>query len=541
MFYLDGVSLSKIKIEIEENLLNKKVGKIFQNSSLSLTFHFGKKPLFFSCNPSMPLCYISEDKEENLLEESSHFLLMIRKYIVNSALIKIDQLGLDRILRFSFSKINELGQVQNNFIYFEIMGKYSNIILTDGSNKIISVLKKKSIEDNSLRTLFNGEEYIQPVVAKKLNPFEIKKEEFNTILVNDSIINSLEGIGKLLKNEINSFEDLQEILSEKISPKIYFKDKTPILATVLRIKPKEYDSLSEFNNFGEMINTYIKLKSLSNTFNLLKIQLTGTVEKEIKKSEKIIKNIKKDIEIMKNYNKFKELGDILASVLYNIKRGDKIVNTYDFYNNCYIDISLDPLLSPQSNLEKIYKKSSKMKKGLEISKKRLEEFENKIFYLDSVLSFIEKSKTTDELKNIENELIEEKYIKRKNTKKGKKKIVELPYGTIEINRKTIYFGRNNKENDYLTFKFARKEDIWFHIKDLPGSHFIVKKDDFEDNPEFIEKIATLSAYYSKAQAKEKVTVDYTQKKNLNKPKGAPLGFVTYNIFNSIIVITPEEL
>lgn len=541
MFYLDGVSLSKIKIELEENLLNKKVGKIFQNSSLSLTLHFGKKPLFFSCNPSMPLCYINEDKEENLLEENSHFLLMIRKYIINSALIKIDQLGLDRILKFSFSKINELGQIQNNYIYFEIMGKYSNIILTDGENRIISVLKKKSIEDNSLRTLFNGEKYIQPIVSKKINPFEIKEDEFNTILVNDTIIDSLEGIGKLLKNEIKSFEDLQEILNEKISPKIYFKDKTPILATVLNIKPKEYDSLSNFDSFGEMINTYIKLKSLSNTFNLLKLQLIGTVEKEKKKSEKIIKNIKKDIEIMKDNGKFKELGDILASVLYNIKRGDKSVNAYDFYNNCYIDISLDPLLSPQSNLEKIYKKSSKMKRGLEISKQRLEEFENKIFYLDSVLSFIEKSKTTDELKNIENELIEEKYIKRKNNKKNKKKVIELPYGTIEVNGKTIYFGRNNKENDYLTFKFARKDDFWFHIKDLPGSHFIVKKDDFEDNPEFIEKIATLSAYYSKAQANEKVTVDYTQKKNLNKPKGAPLGFVTYNIFNSIIVITPKEI
>ena len=541
MFYLDGVSLSKIKIELEENLLNKKVGKIFQNSSLSLTLHFGKKPLFFSCNPSMPLCYINEDKEENLLEENSHFLLMIRKYIINSALIKIDQLGLDRILKFSFSKINELGQIQNNYIYFEIMGKYSNIILTDGENRIISVLKKKSIEDNSLRTLFNGEKYIQPVVSKKINPFEIKEDEFNNILNNDDIINSLEGIGKLLKNEIKSFKDLQEILSEKISPKIYFKDKTPILATILNIKPKEYDSLSNFDSFGEMINTYIKLKSLSNTFNLLKLQLIGTVEKEKKKSEKIIKNIKKDIEIMKDHGKFKELGDILASVLYNIKRGDKSVNAYDFYNNCYIDISLDPLLSPQSNLEKIYKKSSKMKRGLEISKQRLEEFKNKVFYLDSVLSFIEKSKTTDELKNIENELIEEKYIKRKNNKKNKKKVVELPYGTIEVNEKTIYFGRNNKENDYLTFKFARKDDVWFHIKDLPGSHFIVKKDDFEDSPEFIEKISTLSAYYSKAQANEKVTVDYTQKKNLNKPKGAPLGFVTYNIFNSIIVITPREI
>ena len=388
MFYLDGVSLSKIKLELKENLLNKKVGKIFQNSSLSLTLHFGKKALFFTCNPSMPLCYINEDKEENLLEESSNFLLMIRKYLVNSALVDLEQLGLDRILKFSFSKINELGQIQNNYLFFEIMGKYSNVILTDSDERIISVLKKKSIEENSIRTLFNGEKYSQPIVSQKKNPFEITETEFNTIISNDNIIETLEGIGKLTKNEIKNYQDFRNILTSELAPKIYFNKKVPVLATVLEVKPKEYDEVINYPNFCEMINFYIKSKSLSNSFNLLREQLISCIEKEKKKSEKIIKNIKKDIEIMKDYNKHKEIGDILASVLYSIKRGDTTVKAYDFYNNCEINISLDPLLSPQSNLEKIYKKSSKMKRGLEISKQRLEEFQNKLFYFDSVATDI---------------------------------------------------------------------------------------------------------------------------------------------------------
>ncbi|WP_027129475.1 Rqc2 family fibronectin-binding protein [Fusobacterium perfoetens] len=541
MFYLDGISLSKIKIELEENLTSKKVGKIFQNSSLSLTLHFGKKALFFSCNPSLPICYINEDKEENFLEENSSFLLLIRKYLINSALIKIEQLGFDRILKFSFSKINELGEIQNNFLYFEIMGKYSNVILTDKDNKIISILKKKSLEENSLRTLFNGEVYTQPIVTKKINPLYITEKEFEKYLEENNIVENIEGIGKLLKNQINSFEDLTKFLKDNISPKIYFKNDTPILATVLNIIPKDFDKEIPFSTYGEMINNYIKLKSLSNSFTLLKNKLFSVLDKEEKKSVKILKNIKKDIEIMEEHEKYKNLGDILASVLYSIKKGDTKVKAYDFYNNCEITIDIDPLLSPQSNLSKIYKKSSKMKRGLEISKERLIEFSNKLTYIDSVRTFIEKSKNIDELKNIEKELIEEKYIIEKNNKKNKKKIIDIPYGTIILENKTLYFGRNNKENDYLTFKFARKDDMWFHIKDMPGSHFIVRKEDFVDDEEFIKKVAEYSAYYSKANSGEKVVVDYTEKKNLNKPKGAPLGFVTYNIWDSITVITPEKI
>ena len=543
MLYLDGISLSKIKDELKACLQNKRVGKIFQNSTLSLSLHFGKTPLFFSCNPSLPICYINEDREENFLEENSNFLLLLRKYLLNSALVDIEQLGFDRILKFHFSKLNELGEIKNYFLYFEIMGKYSNIILTDNENKIISLLKKFSLEENSLRVLFQGADYVQPVVEKKINPLHINNNVFEEYLKENIVLNKVEGIGKKTLEFINSYKDLEKFLSDKISPKIYFKDEVPIFATVLNIEPKSFDSIKEFKSFSEMVNTYIKICSLSNSYTLLKNRLVSATEKEIKKAKKIISNIEKDIITMSEHEKYKNIGDILASVLYSVKRGDKSVKAYDFYENKEITISLDPLLNPQGNLNKIYKKSSKMKRGLEISKERLSSFNQRILYLESVLAFIEKSSDLKNLKNIEDELIDEKIIKAKGKSqknKNKKKDNEL-YGTIIIDEKIIYFGRNNKENDFLTFKFAKKDDIWFHVKDIPGSHFIVKKEDFSQDEKFIEKIALCSAFYSKASKGDKVVVEYTEKKNLNKPKGAPLGFVTYNIAKTISVIVPKNL
>ena len=543
MLYLDGISISKIKDELINCLQSKRVGKIFQNSTLSLSIHFGRTSLFFSCNPSLPICYINEDKEENFMEENSNFLLLLRKYLLNASLSNIEQLGFDRILKFHFSKLNELGEIKNYFLYFEIMGKHSNIIFTDEENKIISLLKKFSLEENSLRILFPGAEYVQPVVEKKISPLEIESTIFEDYLENSNVFHKVEGLGKRTLEFIHSYDDLKKILNDKIAPKIYFKEDVPVFASVLNIEPKAWDSVKEYKNFSEMVNTYIKMCSLSNSYNLLKTRLISSVQKEVKKTEKIILNIEKDIVLMSDHEKYKNIGDILASVLYSIKRGDNSVKAYDFYENKEIIIPLDPLLNPQGNLNKIYKKASKMKRGLEISRERLISFNQKIIYLESVLSFIEKSSDLKGLKNIEDELIGEKIIKPKGkTLKNKNKNKDSEnYGTVVINEKTVYFGRNNKENDFLTFKFARKDDIWFHVKDIPGSHFIVKKEDFSEDDSFVEKVALYAAFYSKASKGDKVTVEYTEKKNLNKPKGAPLGFVTYNTAKTVTVIVPKSL
>lgn len=544
MLYLDGISLSKITPELEGDILNKKVGKVFQSSTLSLSLHFGKKKLIFSCSPSFPICYIIDKKEERIIEENSNFLMVLRKYIVSSSLNKIEQLGYDRIIKFTFLKVNALGEKEKSYLYFEIMGKHSNIILTDENEEIIGLLKRFSIEENSLRFLFKGAKYAQPIVSKKENPELVSKDKFKEYLIENTLLQNIDGIGKKTIEVLKSYEDLENILKAPIKSRIYFKNNIPLLATVLEIKPKEYDEIKDYDTFNEMVTEYVDLKLLASSLVVLKNKLISKVEKEIKKSKKVIKNIAKDVTVMVNYKDYKVLGDIFASVIYSVKRGDEIVKAYDFYNDREIEIKIDPLLSPQSNLNKIYKRYSKLKKGLEISNERTIEYKNRNSYLESVLFFINTSDTIGQLKNIETELIDEKIIKAKIKTKAKikkqKKLKEPTYGTFEIDDKIIYFGRNNKENDYLTFKFANKNDIWFHIKDIPGSHIVVRKEDFEDSEEFIVKIAKIAAHYSKASVGEKVTVDYTEKKNLNKPKGAPLGFVTYNIFKAIIVETPSK-
>lgn len=541
MLYLDGISISKVKNELKNTLQRKRVGKIFQNSALSLSLYFGKTSLFFSCNPSLPICYINEEKEENLVNESSNFLILLRKYLVNSELIDIEQIGFDRILRFKFLKLNELGERKEYYLYFEIMGKHSNLILVDEENKIVSLLKKFTLVENSFRLLFPGAEYQQPIIENKVNPSKITEKDFTNFMNNGLILENIEGIGKKTSMSLNSYQDFKNLLISSISPKIYFKNNTPVLATVLNLKVNNFDKIIEYSTFSDLVNNYIKLTNVSNSFNLLKNTLVICVEKEINNCKKILKNIEKDIVVMSEFDKYKKIADVLASVLYSIKKGDKEVKAYDFYENKEILIVLDPLLNPQGNLNKIYKKSSKMKRGLEISKERKVIFTQKIIYLESVLGFIEKTFDLEGLKNIEIELIEEKILKLERKKSKHKNKLQSNYGIIIIDNKNVFYGRNNKENDFLTFKFAKKDDIWFHVKDISGSHFIVKKEDFVNDKVFIEKVATYASFYSKASKGEKVVVEYTEKKNLNKPKNSPLGFVTYNTAKTIIVSVPETI
>lgn len=212
------------------------------------------------------------------------------------------------------------------------------------------------------------------------------------------------------------------------------------------------------------------------------------------------------------------------------------VDLYDFYKDEMCTISLDPLLTPQSNLEKIYKKYNKTKKGLEYSLERVVEFKNNLDYFKGLELFIESSENLENLKIIEEELISQKFIKlpKTNKKKQKKQIKEYNYGKDEIDGYTIYFGRNNLENDNLTMKIAHREEYWFHAKDVPGSHIILKSETLPKDETLI-KIATLAGKMSRSNPGDKVTIDYTKKKYINKPKGAKPGFVTYNIFDSIIV------
>ena len=533
MLYIDGISLSKIKKELKKILEGKRINRIFKNNEYTISIHFGKIELLLSCIPSLPICYITKSKEQPILDIASSIISNLRKHLMNAMLTDVEQLGFDRILVFHFSRINELGEIKKYKIYFECIGKLSNVIFTDEENKILDTLKKFHISENFDRILFLGETYTRPKFEKKLLPIDVNEKDFNKILENKiPLTNEIEGVGKFLNN-IKSFKDFKNILNSDVKAKIYFKDKKIKLATVLDLYFKDYDEVKEFSSYDEMINFYIDYEHTTTSFMLLKNRLESLLEKKLKKLNKILSLIKKDIEDSKTMDSIKEKGDILASVLYNVKRGMNNIKAYDFYNNKEVEIELDPLISPNENLDRIYKRYNKVKRGLTNAIRREKEIKEEITYVESSLLFIENSTDVTSLREIEEELIKLNYIKSLHNKKKTKLKKEVKYGVIEGENYLILYGRNNLENDNLTFKVSAKDDYWFHVKDIPSSHIILKTSKLTD--ELIVKSAQLSAYFSKANLGEKVTVDYTLRKNVSKPNGAKPGFVIYVSQKSVVV------
>lgn len=533
MLYIDGISLSKIKEELKKILEGKRINRIFKNNEYTISIHFGKIELLLSCIPALPICYITKSKEQPILDIASSIISNLRKHLMNAMLTDVEQLGFDRILVFHFSRINELGEIKKYKIYFECIGKLSNVIFTDEENKILDTLKKFHISENFDRILFLGETYTRPKFEKKLLPIDITESEFNRILENKiPLTNEIEGVGKFLNN-IKSFKDFKNILNSDVKAKIYFKDKKIKLATVLDLDFKDYDEVKEFSSYDEMINFYIDYEHTTTSFMLLKNRLESLLEKKLKKLNKILSLIKKDIEDSKTMDSIKEKGDILASVLYNVKRGMNNIKAYDFYNNKEVEIELDPLISPNENLDRIYKRYNKVKRGLTNAIRREKEIKEEITYVESSLLFIENSQDVISLREIEEELIKLNYIKSLHNKKKTKLKKEVKYGVIEGEDYLILYGRNNLENDNLTFKVSAKDDYWFHVKDIPSSHIILKTSKLTD--ELIVKSAQVSAYFSKANLGEKVMVDYTLRKNVSKPNGAKPGFVIYVNQKSVVV------
>lgn len=541
MFYIDGISLNKIKDELKENLLGKKINKITKNTEVSLSIYFGKTELIFSCNPSFPICYIADSKE-SVLENTAGLAANMKKHLLNAMLTDIQQLRFDRILCFKFAKINELGEIKNYSIDFEIMGKYSNFIFADENDKIIDLLKRFSLEENRLRALFPGLKYEQPIIEEKISPLNITEDEFNKFKNENSLLKNIEGLGKLTVQNITDFNSFTQLLNAQSQPKIFLNKGRIVLGSVLNILPKgkEYDDVLSFKSFREAINFYINSENLSSSFDTLKTQLLDNINKKVKKNMRILSLLEEEALEKQDFIKYKEQGDILAASIYTLKRGMTSLTTYDFYNNREISIPLDPQITPQENLEKLYKKYNKLKRGMEANKRRFIEINEELNYLNSIKLFIDNSSNTDNLKLIQEELISQGYIKLQQKKGNRKKqIKEIGYGVLEFEGFKILYGRNNIENDNLTFKVASKEDIWLHSKNIPGSHVIIKANEITE--EMLLKGAEVAAYFSKSSTGDKISVDYTKKRYINKPKGSKPGFVTYENEKNILIEKPNKI
>ena len=540
MLYLDGIGISFLIKEIKEKILRYKLTKIFQYDRVSFSLFFGKNNLIFQVKDNSTIFYLKDEKDLNT-DFQSKFLLSLKKHLQNSILINIHQEGFDRIVYFDFEKLNQFGDVGKYTLIIEIMGKASNIFLTS-KDKILSALYFTSIGVGN-RVIMTGAKYTLPFEEKKISPIYLEAENF--LFETETFMEKIEGVGRAFALQCSQDYD---------TFKKYLSGYKPVMYEILNRgkihKVLTYNEFSEFSQkentklengrryfetLNEGLNKYFKVTVTSNVISEKKKNLLKYVDSQIKKFKKIEKNIKVDLKKNENFEKYKNIGDILAANMHQIKYGMKKITVFDFYNNEEVMINLDPLLSPNDNLNFYYNKYNKGKRTISALNSRFLDIQNEIRYFEEIKMFIEKENDFIGIEEIENELnLSNSGNKIKNkiklNKPKKRELLSFDYKGFQI-----FVGRNNKENEEISFSKGQPNDIWMHIKDIPGSHVLILRNNKEVPEDVLLHAANLACEYSKAKKGDKVTVDYCERKFLKKIKNSKPGNVIYTNFHSLLI------
>ena len=540
MLYLDGIGISFLIKEIKEKILRYKLTKIFQYDRVSFSLFFGKNNLIFQVKDNSTIFYLKDEKDPNT-DFQSKFLLSLKKHLQNSILINIRQEGFDRIVYFDFEKLNQFGDVEKYTLIIEIMGKASNIFLTS-KDKILSALYFTSIDVGN-RVIMTGTRYTLPFEEKKISPLYLENENFP--FETETFMEKIEGVGRAFALECS--QDYHTF-------KKYLSSYKPVMYEIINRgkiqKVLTYNEFSEFNQkenttlenerkyfetLNEGLNAYFKTTITSNVISEKKKNLLKYVDSQIKKFKKIEKNIKVDLKKNENFEKYKNIGDILAANMHQIKYGMKKITVFDFYNNEEVTINLDPLLSPNDNLNFYYNKYNKGKRTISALDSRFLDIQNEIRYFEEIKMFIEKENDFIGIEEIENELnLSNSGNKIKNkiklNKPKKRELLSFDYKGFQI-----FVGRNNKENEEISFSKGQPNDIWMHAKDIPGSHVLILRNNQKVPDDVLLHAATLACDYSKAKKGDKVTVDYCERKFVKKIKNSKPGNVIYTNFHSLLI------
>lgn len=537
----DGLVTRAITNELNNIILNGKIDKIHQPSKDDVIFSIRSLnknyKLILSANAQFARVHITEKTFENP-EKPFNFCMVLRKHLSGAKIIKIEQISNDRILKFTFENSNELGDKENKILIIEIMGKYSNIMLLTPKSTIIDSLKHIDFEISRIREVMPGRPYILPQTQDKTNPFKITQKEFyakfstqNTTL-HKFITENYLGISTMFAKEIENknLEFINEI-NKPISPCTLSIDNSINDFYIYPITQKNYD-IKNYNSVSQAIDTYYTYKLQKNELNNKKNELLSVVSASFSKNEKKMQIILEKLKTTDDMENLRISGELLTANLYKLNNPTDKITLFNYYTNEDIDIKLDINLSPSENLQKIFKKYSKLKNTYNACISQKEEVQNELNYLESIFFEIDSVDSIEEITEIKLELINQGYLKmpKKAIKNTPSKPLKLIFNDFEI-----YVGKNNIQNDYLTFTFASKNDIWLHAKNIPGSHTIIKTNGQEALNEVIVYAATYAAKHSKAKNSPKVDIDYTFVKNVKKIPGAKPGMVTYTNFKTIYI------
>ena len=567
----DGIVVANLVCELNKTILNSKISKIAQPETDELLFTLkgqnGQFRLAMSASASLPFLYLTKQNKPSPLT-APNFCMVLRKHIANGRIIGITQPDLERIIQFEIEHLDELGDLCHKKLIIELMGKHSNIIFCKEDGTIIDSIKHVSAQISSVREVLPGRMYFIPDTTHKKNPLTVSQEDFlQTVCekpepIAKAIYTSYTGISPSIANEIcfragvdgdfsmsSLHEDeklhlfhnfdwfMTDIKEEHFSPNIMYKGKEPVEFASLPYTSYEEYTVTNYDSISEVLETYYASRNIYTRIRQKSSDLRRIVTTALERNRKKFLLQQKQLKDTEKREKYRIYGELLNTYGYHLESGAKKLEALNYYTNEMITIPLDDQLSASENAKKYFDRYGKLKRTYEALTTLIEETKDEITHLESIATALDIAVSEDDLVQIKEELIEFGYIRKKRGDK-KAKIKSKPFHYISSDGFHIYVGKNNYQNDELTFKFATGNDWWFHAKGMPGSHVIVKTEGKELPDRTFEEAGRLAGFYSKGRDNDKVEIDYLQKKNVKKPNKSAPGFVVYYT-NYSLTIQPD--
>lgn len=567
----DGITIAAMVKELNDYLAGGRINKIAQpeTDELLLTCRGpkGNCRLLLSASASLPLIYFTEKNKPSPLT-APNFCMLLRKHLSSARFLSITQPSLERVIRFELEHLNELGDLCRKYLIIEIMGKHSNIIFCDEDYKILDSIKHVSSHMSSVREVLPGRQYFIPQTQEKLNPWHLTEETFHTQVLGKptqiarALYTSLTGISPVMAHEIctrasldgdeptetldeNSklhlYGTLNRILDQvkegDFYPNIIFRDQIPVEYSVLPMSQYQTGHTAKgYPSVSSMLEQYYAQKNIVTRIRQKSSDLRRIVQTALERNSKKYSLQLKQLKDTGKKEKYKVYGELINTYGYGLEDGCKSFQALNYYTNEEIAVPLDPSLSPQENAKKYFEKYAKLKRTEDALTTQIAETKEEIQHLESISASLDIALSESDLVQIKEELTQYGYIKKHSVGKKKISVKSKPFHYLSSDGYHIYVGKNNYQNDELTFKFATGNDWWFHAKGTAGSHVIVKSNGEELPDRVFEEAGSLAAYYSKGRTAPKVEIDYIQKKHVKKPNGSKPGFVVYYTNYSLMAV-----
>lgn len=558
---LDGIVIANLVRDMQQKLVNGRISKIAQPESdeLLVTVKSGREQLrlLISVNASLPLLYFADSTKQSPMT-APNFCMLLRKHIGSARIVSVTQPGLERIVDLELEHLDELGDVCRKHLIVELMGKHSNIIFCNDEHVIIDSIKHVSAQVSSVREVLPGRPYFIPETVKKYDPLSVTDSAFMEVLsrplaLSKALYTGLTGISPIMAEELcflasldadvpaenldengrlhllRTFRYLMEDVQEgRFCPNIRYRAKEPVefaslpLTCLGSLEEKRFESISEvLKEFYAAKETYTRIRQKS--ADLRKI-VQNALERGMKKYDLQAKQLKDT----QKREKYRIYGELLNTYGYSLEENADHLTCMNYYTNEEITVPLDPNLTAKENARKYFDRYAKLKRTYEALSGHIQETQAQIAHLESISASLDMAVLEEDLMQIKLELQEYGYIKKHAQGRKREKIVSRPYHYLSSDGFHMYVGKNNYQNEELTFQTATGNDWWFHAKGIPGSHVIVKSEGKELPDRVFEEAAALAAYYSKGRDASKVEIDYIEKKHVKKTPGGAPGFVIYH-------------